>query len=182
MRDSRNKAQDFSIHFAGLKELISSQNKPVVKDSSKSCCEICDVELTATTASAESYESSQMAHTHCGRCYRHELIFDIEWPTRKIASKVGRTSKSANRLPSNEKTKKSKKSTVEGKIPNLSQLNSPTVVWVDPDDSSLPYWWPGIVCLFVIIFSRLFHPIKLIRLLISSHPKIMSLLVSSRHL
>ena len=28
-----------------------------------------------------------MFKSHCSRCYRHELIYDIEWPKRKFIPK-----------------------------------------------------------------------------------------------
>lgn len=51
-------------------------------------CEICKTVLNDLTIPKESLDLSPMFETHCNRCYRHELIFDTEWPNRKPEGKV----------------------------------------------------------------------------------------------
>ena len=45
-------------------------------------CEICQAVLDEKTIPRRCFGTSLMFKTHCSRCYRHELIYDIKWPTR----------------------------------------------------------------------------------------------------
>ena len=64
------------------------EEKPGVEKKILDKCEICETVLTEYTIPKESLDLSPMFETHCNRCYRHELIFDMEWPDRKPEGKV----------------------------------------------------------------------------------------------
>ena len=83
---SRNIVYDFSTTASSFMKPafnVVSKNtftvKPVVDGP---CCVVCGTGLDETTRNEKQLDFSIMYKTHCRRCYRHELIYDIEWPVR----------------------------------------------------------------------------------------------------
>ncbi|KAJ3261807.1 hypothetical protein HK103_004758 [Boothiomyces macroporosus] len=157
-RDLRkNKYRVGSNYYEGYSGFME-KNEKVEKKKHVDVCASCKVELNNENRVLEKLDTSVMSCTHCNRCYRHELIFDIEWPKRKFVPKKIRTrtekiidSESPElKRDSSISPKKKRKSEwngaeeVLGKLPPLN-VSKPTLVWVDPDDPSVPLWWPAII-------------------------------------
>lgn len=79
-RSTRGKVTNYYVDPFGMK----SREIPKGED----VCEICKTVLNDLTIPKESLDLSPMFETHCNRCYRHELLFDTEWPNRKPEGKV----------------------------------------------------------------------------------------------
>ncbi|KAJ3325991.1 hypothetical protein HDV06_002376 [Boothiomyces sp. JEL0866] len=158
-RDLRkNKFRVGSNYYEGYNGFVERNEKVVKKKKDVNACVSCKVELNNENRVLEKMDTSTLSFTHCNRCYRHELIFDIEWPKRKFVPKRIRTRaekildsespelKRDSSISPKKKRKSEWKGTDEvlGKIPPLS-VPKPMLVWVDPDDPNVPLWWPAII-------------------------------------
>ena len=45
-------------------------------------CRDCGKELKAEFCPSEALDMSKMKDYYCARCYRHQLVFDMDWPER----------------------------------------------------------------------------------------------------
>lgn len=67
---------------------------------------------------------------------RTEKIIDSQSPELKRDSSISPKKKRKSEWNGAEE--------VLGKLPPLN-VSKPTLVWVDPDDPSVPLWWPAII-------------------------------------
>ncbi|KAI8899533.1 hypothetical protein BC833DRAFT_360966 [Globomyces pollinis-pini] len=90
-RPTRGIKSTFSYRDLTKKDLIGLDAKLELEKRKRKApegnCEICQTVLDITARPTVFLDTSIMQATHCSRCYRHELIFDIEWPDRKFVHK-----------------------------------------------------------------------------------------------
>jgi hypothetical protein len=134
-----------------------SFGKPIsdVQMKKSAVCEVCADELNEDNSIPLPLDASRMRANHCRRCYRHELIYDIEWPNRV------RTRKKAKKKSEPVVSLKAQKKMIDKAMANSIRINrikalnahQPIVVWIpakdpnDPSDHEI-IWWPGMVSCF----------------------------------
>lgn len=127
----------------------------------KNCCEICSMQLDEFTKPVDRKDTSRMPDTYCSRCYRHQLIYDIEWPERKFLLKISNLAASKRRTKDSDDLRLgvAVKGSRDG--PQLNDENAPgerisgsvkkpIAIWMNPGEDC-PTWWPGIVNIKLII-------------------------------
>lgn len=142
IRQRNNTVFDFSND---AKFFNKSKKKTTAR--SKLDCVICSVLLTEENRPIVQLDGSKMHENHCARCYRHELIYDIEWPKRTKALKK-RVKKKDGVAPRIITKQDLFNCIANAKIPppSIFHTRTPIPVWAEFDSNETrSYWWPGIV-------------------------------------